>query len=78
MESGVIEQLQKQNLALIDQLEELKLDRYNGATAKTVLDPKFFLENRPNRLPQIPKIALTGTRPALISADSYIKLTNRE
>lgn len=77
-ESAGIEQLQKQNLALIDQLEELKLDRYNGAKAKTVLNPKFFRENRPNRLPQIPKIALTGTRPALTSADSYIRLTNRE
>merc|ERR1712131_236028 len=62
----------------IDELEELKLDRYNGAKAKSVLDPKFFLENSPNHLPQIPKIALAGIRPALISAESYAKITNRE
>ena len=75
---AIIDQLQKQNLALIDELEELKLDRYNGAKAKSVLDPKFFLENSPNHLPQIPKIALAGIRPALISAESYAKITNRE
>ena len=75
---AIIDQLQKENLALLDELEELKLDRYNGAKAKTVLDPKFFLENSPNNLPKIPKIALAGIRPALISAESYAKITNRE
>lgn len=77
-DSAIIDQLQKQNLALIDELEELKLDRYNGAKAKSVLDPKFFLENSPNNLPKIPKIALAGIRPALISAESYAKISHSE
>merc|ERR1712212_341237 len=74
-ESNIIDKLQKENLSLVKQLDQLKLDAYdNHPKEKPILRSDCFEEISPIKLPSIPNIKLTSVKPPLMSKASHYAL----
>lgn len=74
-EQAAIVDLQRQNLALIAQLDQLKINRIDKVPRlPNILDNRFFSSCDHIKLPEIPKLQLRSSNPPLLSKMSYTKL----
>jgi len=74
-EQAAIVELQQQNLALIAQLDQLKIDRIDKVPRlPNILDDRFFPSCEQIKLPEIPKLQLRSSNPPLLSKWSHTRL----
>merc|ERR1711990_1184227 len=74
-EQAAIIELQRQNLALIAQLDQLKIDRIDKVPRlPNILEDRFFSSCDQIKLPEIPKLQLRSSNPPLLSKLSHTRL----